>query len=486
MSNTSNASVHKLTPPDMSVLSTMQPAPSFPFGCFGNFGKRLEELAEAKACPADYVALSALVGIAGTLTNIRAVECGPDWVENPPLWAAIVGVPGLGKSQAIDTVAKPLETLEAALQADYPEQLLKWEASAAYAAEREKTWLSEVKDAADGRLQSPPKPDDALTPDKPHRIRLVSQDSTTEKLGDICAKQVRPPISIHDELSALIGGFDRYSGGGGDRAFYLKAFGSRRHVIERKSQAEPLIIDRLSLSVLGGIQPDRLTSIVLKGDDDGFASRFLFTFPDPVPLRRVTSFPDMGSFANHLKKLVELEAPEGPRIIPLTQEAADTFFQARQVCRAESMVESGLMASAWGKGGGLIARLALTLEYANWADGPEPNAVSNVSIAYAAGLFTEYFMPMAQRCFGIASLPKDMKAAAALAKYILNKKPGKINIRQLRREAGIAGLSSTADYDDAADTLEEAHWLFPIPTEGPGRKAKSWTVNPSIFEVAKT
>ena len=480
-----NAQLHKLTAPDMSVLKTMSAAPSFPFACFGNFGKRLEEMAKAKSCPADYIGSSVLIGFAGVLANIRAVECGPDWVEHPILWGAIVGNPSAGKSQAIDTIAKRLEALEANIQAGHPEQLQRWEASAAFAAERENIWLSEVKTAATNHLQKPTKPDDAITPKKPHRVRLVSQDTTTEKLGDICAKQVRPPISIHDELSAMIGGFDRYSAGRSDRAFYLKAFGSRRHVVERKSQAQPLIIDRLSLAVLGGIQPDKLVSIVLKGDDDGFASRFLFTFPDPVPLRRVNSLPEIGLHSNQLKKFLDLEAPDGPVVIPLTAEAADTFFEARQKCRNHSLAESGLMASAWGKGDGLIARLALTFEYANWTNGPEPLSVSNISIAFAAGLFIEYFMPMAQRCFGIASLPLDLRAAAALARYVLNKKPSEINLRQLRREAGISGLSSVADFDTAAEALVEAVWLFPVTKEGPGRNAKTFTVNPLIFEEAE-
>ena len=96
-----NAQLHNLTAPDMSVIKTMHAAPSFPFDCFGNFGKRLEELAEAKSCPADYIGLSVLIGFAGVLANIRAVECGPDWVEHPVLWGAIVGNPSAGKSQAI-------------------------------------------------------------------------------------------------------------------------------------------------------------------------------------------------------------------------------------------------------------------------------------------------------------------------------------------------------------------------------------------------
>lgn len=52
---------------------------------------------------------------------------------------------------------------------------------------------------------------------------------------------------------------NRYSGGG-DRQFWLEAFGGRGFTVERMGR-EPLTIDMLSIGVVGGIQPDRLKSL---------------------------------------------------------------------------------------------------------------------------------------------------------------------------------------------------------------------------------
>jgi len=38
--------------------------------------------------------------------------------------------------------------------------------------------------------------------------------------------------------------------------------------------------------VLGGIQPNRLQSCLLKGDDDGLSARFLYIYPNSVPRQR--------------------------------------------------------------------------------------------------------------------------------------------------------------------------------------------------------
>ncbi len=60
----------------------------------------------------------------------------------------------------------------------------------------------------------------------------------------------------------------RYSGGGSDRRFYLKAYGGRAYTVERMGR-KPVHIERLTVGVLGGIQPDRLHSLLIRSDDDG-------------------------------------------------------------------------------------------------------------------------------------------------------------------------------------------------------------------------
>ena len=45
------------------------------------------------------------------------------------------------------------------------------------------------------------------------------------------------------------------------------------HTIDRKSNKKgPITVKHLSLSVIGGLQPDRLSSLLFSGDDDGQAT----------------------------------------------------------------------------------------------------------------------------------------------------------------------------------------------------------------------
>lgn len=464
--------------PDMSILTTTAPPPKMDFGCFGNFGNAIKEIAAVKSCPPDYIACSVLASVGAALANRRFAQPGPDWVVPAHLWMAIIGAPSSRKSPAMDVVARPIESLEAELQEGHSEALHTWQAACVIAEEKEKSWLSEVKDSIALGHAGLPKPEGAIAPPAPHLTRLIVQDTTSEMLASISSSQVRAPLGLHDELAALLGSMDRYSGGGGDRAFYLKGFNAQRHTVERKANPEPLIIERLSLPILGAMQPEKLGSTILKGDDDGFAARFLFCWPEPVPLQRVNDLPDFGVIERMMRRVFLID--DAPRTIPFSDDAADLFFEARQHCSAQSSASAGMLAGAWGKGDGLIARLALILEFIHGAD--EPSVISAKSVKDAFDLFSQYFMPMAERCFGINALPQDARQAAAMAKFIQRKSPDEINLRDLRRQSAIPEIKTVAEYEAATQTLIDANWLTVIPTVGPGRKAKTYRPNQAVYE----
>src|SRR3954454_4461317 len=56
------------------------------------------------------------------------------------------------------------------------------------------------------------------------RPRIAVADATPEKLCEILAKQPGGVLQYRDELAGWLN-FDRYSGGKGERAFWLEAFG---------------------------------------------------------------------------------------------------------------------------------------------------------------------------------------------------------------------------------------------------------------------
>lgn len=92
---------------------------------------------------------------------------------------------------------------------------------------------------------------------------------------------------------------------------------------------DPVHIDRLSIGVVGGIQPDRLKSLLIQSDDDGLLARFLPIWPEPAPIKRPREFGESGFFERALTKLLSLQMiPEGtepvrPWIISFDDEARD-------------------------------------------------------------------------------------------------------------------------------------------------------------------
>ncbi|WP_240778634.1 DUF3987 domain-containing protein, partial [Salipiger aestuarii] len=87
-------------------------------------------------------------------------------------------------------------------------------------------------------------------------------DATTEKVAELLAQTWRGLLMSRDELSGWLASMDRYSGGG-DRPFWLEAYGGRSYPVDRKSSPEPIIVDHLTVAVLGGTQPDKLARLLV-------------------------------------------------------------------------------------------------------------------------------------------------------------------------------------------------------------------------------
>jgi len=85
-----------------------------------------------------------------------------------------------------------------------------------------------------------------------------------------------------DQLAGFLGAFDKFGGGGSDRAFWAECYNGNFYAVDRVKHAQPIHIPHLAVSVVGGIQPDRLNSLLLNGDDDGLPARFACA---PAPSR---------------------------------------------------------------------------------------------------------------------------------------------------------------------------------------------------------
>lgn len=211
----------------------------FPLDCLP---KALAEfclaIAEAVGCHPDYPATFALGIAAGAIGAACSLEIKPDYVESSSIYACVVAAPSAGKSPALKALAEPV----------YAEQ-------------------ARLRDEGDD-------------------VPAYVSDVTVEKLADLLRDSPRGLLLIRDELAAWVTGMNQYKAGkgGSDRQFYLAAWSGDPVSVHRKDpEVPPLFIRYPRLSVVGGIQPDVLAG--LKGSDDGFFDRVLFSFP-PRPLAK--------------------------------------------------------------------------------------------------------------------------------------------------------------------------------------------------------
>ena len=270
----------------MSVLHENRlPAPAFPLDAFGErLAPLLSELAESKSAPVDYVAGSLLATAAGLIGNARKASPWPGFTEPSIIWCCNVGSPSTNKSPAQDAILGPLETIEEEMGAGFPQTLRDWKTEHEASKAAHERWKADVREADKKGTAIPPMPDAAVIPDKPELPRVRFTDATPEKWCALAATLSKGLLFVRDEASGWLASFGRY-GADGERALWLEAYGGRRYIIDRVKHAEPIVIPRLSVSVLGSIQPDRLNTCLLKSDDDGLAARLLYLWPEPVPPR---------------------------------------------------------------------------------------------------------------------------------------------------------------------------------------------------------
>jgi hypothetical protein len=491
--NGANGTKVKWADPDLSILTDQQLSPvPFPLNIFGPYWTQwIRDQAEAKSCAPDYVAGGLLGGASVLIGNARWGSPWAGWEEPPILWINNVGYPSSGKSPGLDAIRDVLGAIEADANTSHSGKLDEWNTKKQEAKFRLDAWESACKAAIKDKIGiMPPKPQDTEEPSRPTRKRIVTNDPTVEKVARLVLENPKGLMLFRDELAGWIGALDKYGGAGGDRAFYIEAYGGRSYAVDRIKDPEPIVVPALSIPIMGGIQPDRLATLVLSGDDDGLAARFIYLWPERIPPLKPENGVPVGAKERlaTLYALQERKTQDGARLaLPFDKRAVDALQEFRtQIAAAEGEV-SGLYLSWLGKTPGMAVRLATVLEHLRWCGDDEtkdlPEMVSEAAAVAAIVFLDEYAIPMARRCFGEAALPQVDRDAKVLARWIRTNEPDTINVRNLRR-AGVLTAKDASRYDAAITELEAAGWVCPDPHRegsGSGRQRKDWSVNPRLF-----
>lgn len=493
--------------PDMSILKASRfPAPPFPVDLLGPFwADRVKKWANDKSAPVDYTATALLIGAASLIGNARRVSPRVGWVEPCILWGAVVGSPSSKKSPALDPVGDALTAIESEWIGPHKDALREWETEKRLAEQKRKIWEARVDDAvqdkdADEENDIETMPQDCVVPRKPVCRRAKITDSTLEALVYNLEGNPRGLLCLHDELSAWYSSFTRYSGGSSsDRSVWLQAYGGREYKVDRVKHLDaPVVIPSFAVSILGGLQPDKLRDF-LKLSDDGLQARFLYAWPEPVFVRSSVSEEEDNGAAVALRRLADLEMEiqsngrPDPEILPMSGKAWKKFDQWCYDRLVDERHTTGALQGAYGKADGMVARLALVLEYLWWAadifgDYEAPQRVSLKAVSAAIRLRDEYFKPMQVRVFNHGESGAGSDKALRLAAWVLKEKPKSVTTHALTHKTYGCGFSpgDAKQAAEAIDFLVKAGWLAPAEarTGKRGRPMREFTVDPRVYRLA--
>ncbi|MDF3856390.1 YfjI family protein [Paracoccus pantotrophus] len=449
----------------------------------------MRKAAECKGAPADYVVASVLSVCGSLIGNTRWASPWQGWAEPPVPWFMIIGNPSAGKSPGLDAVLMPLKKSERQMRESAQTDINDWRAKAEVARLAESTWKEAVKAAIKAGEDPPSRPASANPGPEPVMPRLAVSDATVEKLAVIMSSQPRGTLLARDELAGWLQGMSRYSGGGSDRPFWLEAYGGRAYSVERMGR-DPVYIDRLTLGVLGGIQPDRLRSLLIKSDDDGLLARLMPVWPHPAPVKRPEVFHDETFIENAIARLLTLQMPADehgerrPWFVPFTNDARDLLDGFRQAVRSWEIDTEGLMLSFIGKLPGVAVRLALVLALMEWASGEaqEPQEITINHFGRAAHLVEAYLLPMAKRAYAENAGNPAQRSARALLALIREEGWRSFTARDVRRKQR-THLQDMERINPAIKVLETADLIRNVelpPSPKGGAPKRFYSVNPAV------
>jgi hypothetical protein len=461
--------------------------------------------AEARSCPRDYIAAALIGAASGWIGNSRRIAATADWNEPAHLWFALIGGPSTGKTPALRPVIDASRKLEYDAEPAWHDALATYERDAEVANAADKAWREEVCKAAKRRVSPPDRPTAAEEPSKPPRPRVVIMDTSTEELQRLLADNPQGLLHVRDELAGWLGSFDRYGGNGADRGFYLECWNGAPYVCDRvKFNAVPLRIEHASLSIIGGMVPDRLRDALAEADD-GLPARLFFIWPEPVPIASLVergaedaaNRRDLLEKAARRLRALKMGTDNHGNAEPITLRIDHDAFALFDEQRAEAMQRARAaagLAGGWnGKNPGRLLRLALVFEYLAWAarddHGPEPASVSADAIVGAGG-FIDYAGGMFERVIAGLAIRRAQADAAQIARHILaiaqaapeGARPKPLNERRLYQLRGFAWARDANRRAGAFAVLQDAGWLRPSQNDRHGRPRGDWQINPRIME----
>lgn len=244
----------------------------------------LTDISERMQVPLEMAAAPALVGIASLVGRKVAIapKANDDWLVVPNLWGGIVASPGKLKSPTLAKTLAPIKELEREARQRQLEVKDRLDTTVDVLEAKQRAVKGELQRAfkKSDKGKSPEALQEELLAIRAElreveaqrsAKRYVVNDPTTEKLGELLAANPQGLLLERDELAGWLQALHRRDRPG-DREFFLEGWnGTNAYTYDRIGRGT-IHIPAICISIVGGIQPAKLSRFVADALSGGYAA----------------------------------------------------------------------------------------------------------------------------------------------------------------------------------------------------------------------
>jgi hypothetical protein len=231
----------------------------FPVDVFPVFNQNLiDEMHAALNYNKDFISIAMMFVYATLNGNRNKLRVKNGWISPTIFWSIAIGDPGTMKTHPLSTIIAPLQNIDKGNKNRYDQDMAQWEA------------LNEPDEKHRGKSK-------AKDP-KPIFKQMLVNDYTLEALHEVHSFNKNGIGLYRDEIVGFLNDMNKYRKGS-DEQFWLESFNNKSYMINRVSK-KPLLIDNISINIVGSIQPEILMKVIGEVGNNGLLDRFLFTIAE--------------------------------------------------------------------------------------------------------------------------------------------------------------------------------------------------------------
>ena len=521
--------ISQTLPPVKTLTSNMMPKLLWDYA--SNSAERL-------SVPIEYAAVPLIVSfgsVIGTKLSIYP-KMYDNWEVVPNFYGAIVGNPSSKKTPSLTEGLKPISYLEALAEKSHVNDKLEHNTQKEINKHMTKATEKQLSDLAK-KLTNQTDDDAEISQDDfkakaqelaeakqsdelmPEMKRYSTNDGTIESIGELENKHKNGMLIIRDELTAWFASLDGDTNSQ-NKSFFLEGFnGLGSFKVDRIGRGH-VPVSNHCLSVIGGIQPDKLEyylSKTMKGlGNDGLIQRFqLMVYPDPLPNSKERDLPpdkqsrdaiynlfetidgmQLGDFMRYGANPID-EYHKRP-YYRFNDEAYQEFmnwYDALKIRASEA--EHSIIAEHLIKYAKTVPSLALVFHLVDCIEHNTSLGAVNINALRAALAWCEVLESHMMRIYSTVTDSANIKASYLADKILKIVKKGAdktdttdwiehgFTARQLIRK-GWKGLTDADDVLNALEMLVEHDWLSwqVIPSTGRGgRPTERYSINSRVAEL---